>query len=257
MRVPAVVAGMGLVVASVEGQGRDPSTPPPSAAPLRMTTGTATAAPLRMTAGTATAAMAAGGLELARQLVAEKWGLSPAMVVVSAVSTAPVATSVPDARFAAVIGSGEQNAELLLVDRAAPPGTPPLRFHAGTRTRALLAVRAIARGDTLRATDLVSRDTVLWGRPSTMSATREPAAGWIARRPIAAGERLAEPAVMPAPAVTSGDAVRAVYRDGSLALALRGIAANSADVGQRVTVRIDMRRRLDGIAVAPGVVALR
>jgi hypothetical protein len=38
---------------------------------------------------------------------------------------------------------------------------------------------------------------------------------------------------------------------------LRGIAGNSAEVGQRVTVRIDMRRRLDGIAVAPGVVALR
>lgn len=197
-------------------------------------------------------------LEMARQLVAEKWNVPVTEIVVR--ESAPTSGGATlDPRFVTLIGSGEQNAELLLVDRSAPPGTPPLRLKAGVRTRAAVAGRPLARGDTLTAADVVLRDTTLWGRPMARvaSESRLPAAGWIVRRAIAPGERLAEPAVTPAPAVSTGDPVRAIYRDGSLAIALRGIAANTADVGQRVTVRIDARRRLDGIAVAPGVVALR
>ncbi|MCU0633265.1 MAG: flagellar basal body P-ring formation chaperone FlgA [Gemmatimonadaceae bacterium] len=193
----------------------------------------------------------------ARTLIAEKWAVHPDSVVVR--FTNPADASRALSSFVSLIGSGEADAELLLVDRQSAPGTPPIRLHAGLRGRALLAARALERGDTVRADAIVVRDTVLWGRPAfTRGGTaRVPAIGWIARRAIAAGERLAEPAVAPAPAVSSGDPVRAIYRDGSLALALRGIAANSAELGQRVTVRIDLRRRLDGIAVAPGVVALR
>jgi flagellar basal body P-ring formation protein FlgA len=233
-----------MAVALVAGEDRGPS-----AASRGMTT---EGASLRADA------MESPTLELARQLVADKWGVPMAAVVVQPV---PPIADVPrdlDARFVTLVGSGEQNAELLLVDRSAAPGTPPLRFRAGTRTRAMLATRTLVRGDTLSGTDLVGRDTVLWGKPASgVAATRTPSVGWIARRQIAAGERLAEPAVTPAPAVSSGDPVRAIYRDGSLALALRGVANNTAEVGQRVSVRIDMRRRLDGIAVAPGVVALR
>jgi flagella basal body P-ring formation protein FlgA len=229
------------------GLDRGPSTPRSAAAPLRMT-------PDSLPTDIAESPT----LELARQLVAEKWGVPMATVVVQPVPPVANASRELDPRFISLVGSGEQNAELLLVDRSAAPGTPPVRFRAGTRTRALLATRTLARGDTLTGMDLLARDTVLWGKPiGGTSAARVPAVGWIARRTIAAGERLAEPAVMPAPAVSSGDPVRAIYRDGSLALALRGVAGNTAEVGQRVTVRIDMRRRLDGIAVAPGVVALR
>ncbi|MCU0648095.1 MAG: flagellar basal body P-ring formation chaperone FlgA [Gemmatimonadaceae bacterium] len=194
---------------------------------------------------------------IARTLVGEKWAMHPDSIVVRFATPTDAYRQL--STFVTLIGTGDGDAELLLVDRQAPPGTPPIRVHAGTRTRALIATRALARGDTVRTDMVAERDTVLWGRPTNArtSIARTPTIGWIARRVIAAGERLAEPAVAPAPAITTGDPVRAVFRDGSLALALRGTATNTAEVGQRVTVRIDMRRRLDGIAVAPGVVALR
>jgi hypothetical protein len=56
-------------------------------------------------------------------------------------------------------------------------------------------------------------------------------------------------------AVTAGSAVDLVWRDGSLELRLRGVAANSAPLGARTTVRVG-RRRFEGIAAGPALVRL-
>ncbi|HEY0931401.1 MAG TPA: flagellar basal body P-ring formation chaperone FlgA [Gemmatimonas sp.] len=121
-----------------------------------------------------------------------------------------------------------------------------------------VAARAIARGETLQADDITLVDTtIVWRWSSIAPDTTRPAAGWVTRRNIAAGEVLRAPAVMAPPVVTSGAAVTAIWQDGPLRLVLAGVATNTAAVGAPVSVRIGSNRRLDGIAIAPNTVRLR
>jgi len=120
------------------------------------------------------------------------------------------------------------------------------------------ATRFLERGETLRPDDFVRRDTVInwrWGMVSP--DTTRVSAGWMTRRPIAAGEVLRPPAVMPPPVITSGATVSAVYQDGPVRVVIAGTATNTAAVGAPVGVRIDRARRLDGVAVGPNIVRLR
>lgn len=123
-------------------------------------------------------------------------------------------------------------------------------------TRAI-AVRPLMRGDTLQATDFVLADTLVHRRPPYGLDTTTPRAGWLVQRPIGAGEWLRTPAVIPVPAVTAGRPVHAFYNDGTVQLAVSGIALRSAPIGGSVTVRIGRTRRLDGIVIAPDSVRLR
>jgi flagella basal body P-ring formation protein FlgA len=126
------------------------------------------------------------------------------------------------------------------------------------RLTVAVATRALARGDTLRREDIAMRDTVILWRWATQTPdTTRAQAGWITRRPMAAGEVLRAPAVMPPPLVTSGTTVAAIWQDGPLRLVLSGVATNSATAGAPVGVRIDRTRRLDGVAIAPNTVRLR
>ena len=121
-----------------------------------------------------------------------------------------------------------------------------------------VATRALARGDTLTATDIAVVDTTIVWRWNTVAPdTLRAAPGWVTHRAIAAGEVLRAPAVLPPAAIASGAAVTAIYRDGALRLVLTGIATNSAAIGAPVGIRIDRSRRLDGIAVGPNLVRLR
>jgi len=133
---------------------------------------------------------------------------------------------------------------------ASPRGTAQITLSVSTR--------ALARGDTLTASDIAAVDTtIVWRWNAVSPDTLRALPGWIARRPIALGEVLRAPAVMPPPAVYSGATVTAVYQDGALRLVLTGVATNTATIGAPVGVRIDRTRRLDGIAVAPNMVRLR
>lgn len=107
------------------------------------------------------------------------------------------------------------------------------------------AARALVRGQTLATADVDA--------PPAEAARY---VGWTTRRVIAAGELLRPPAVAPPTAVRAGDAVAVVYAAEGVTLRLRGTAAADAPVGGRVTVRIDMRRRLEGVVAGPGVVQL-
>ncbi len=105
------------------------------------------------------------------------------------------------------------------------------------------AARALARGETLAVADVDGPGA-------------ERLVGWTTRRVIAAGEPLRAPAVAPPVAVKAGDPVALVYQAEGLTLRLKGTAAGAAPVGGRVPVRVDTRRRFEGVVVAPGVVRL-
>lgn len=141
--------------------------------------------------------------------------------------------------------------------QAAAAGAAPLpRGH--LRVTVAVAARALARGDTLRADDLELRDTVIaWRWNGVPPDTGRPAPGWVAQRPIAAGERLRPPGVVPPPVVRAGTPVTAEYQDGPVRLRVTGIATNTASLGAPVGVRLDPTRRLDGVAVAPNLVRLK
>lgn len=109
----------------------------------------------------------------------------------------------------------------------------------------LLAAREIPRGATIEAADIVAEGT----EANTV-------VGWVAKRLIRAGEALRAPAIAPAELVRSGDTVQLVWRDGNLEIRMTGRAMGSAAAGERVIVRVDTRRRFEGIAEAPGVVRL-
>ncbi|MCZ8203854.1 flagellar basal body P-ring formation chaperone FlgA [Gemmatimonas sp.] len=141
--------------------------------------------------------------------------------------------------------------------RARPDTAGALRADQ-RRVSVAVALRQLGRGDTLRAEDIGVADTVITWRWNGMAPdTTRAQVGWIARRPIAVGERLRLPAVTPPPVIASGTPVTAVWRDGLLTLVLSGVATNSAALGAPVGVRINRTRRLDGVAVAPNTVRLR
>lgn len=125
------------------------------------------------------------------------------------------------------------------------------------RVSVAIATRALAAGEALVDGDWTLRDTIIVWRWNTAPDTTRPAAGWVTRRAIAAGEVLKSPAVVPPPVVTSGATVTAIWQDGPVRLVLSGTATNTAAIGAPVGVRIDRTRRLDGIAIAPNTVRLR
>ncbi len=128
----------------------------------------------------------------------------------------------------------------------------------GTLRRSLpVATRDLARGDTLRDTDITMHDTTILWRWNNAPDSLRVTAGWVTRRSVMKGELLREPAVMAPPVVTSGQSVSVIYQDGPVRLLLAGVATNTAPLGAPVGVRIGRTRRLDGIAVAPNTVRLR
>jgi flagellar basal body P-ring formation protein FlgA len=122
---------------------------------------------------------------------------------------------------------------------------------AAAQMAAPTAARDLPRGHVLAAADLV------WPAGDAPAADGTAAGpGWIARRAVRQGEPLRTPAVAPPPLVRAGDAVEVVWRQGGMELRVRGVALGNAGAGQRVAVRVDSRRRLEGTAEAPGLVAV-
>jgi len=144
-----------------------------------------------------------------------------------------------------------------LVATLLAPLLPSRVIEAQTTWTRAVATRALARGDTLRADDFTFADTTLTrGVPYGLDTT-SPAAGWIVQRAVQTGEWLRRPTVIPAPAVTAGQPVHALWHDGQVRVAVAGVALNSAPIGGRVAIRVGRARRLDGVVVAPDSVRLR
>ena len=115
-----------------------------------------------------------------------------------------------------------------------------------------VAARALPRGATLSSADYSVVATVV--RPALRTAAAAEA-GWVTRRPVAAGEPLVEPAVGPPSLVTSGQPVTFVSDHAGIRLAIRGTAASAGALGDRVWVRVEAGRRLRGIVTAPATVS--
>lgn len=113
-----------------------------------------------------------------------------------------------------------------------------------------VAARDLARGVVLGTDDIAFTGT----RPANASGNER--VGWVTRRVIAAGEALRQPAVAPPELVRSGETVDVVWSDGSIEVRARGQATRSGGMGDRISVRIDQRRRLEGMVAGPGLVHL-
>lgn len=118
--------------------------------------------------------------------------------------------------------------------------------------RIAVAAHALARGTVLAANDIAYHDTVT-RIPLDSSAV---APGWVTRRVIAEGEALRSPAVEPPLVVMANDPVEAEWTDGGVRLTLRGTATKSAALGERITIRTESGRRIEGTVVAPGRVRI-
>lgn len=161
---------------------------------------------------------------------------------------------------AAIVGAMLMGSALVLRAQASVASASPSSSALPRDQRRVtfaVATRALARGETLTAADMITMDTVITWRWATPPDSTRPAAGWVTRRAIAAGEVLREPAVTPPPVITAGSTVTAIWQDGSLRLVLAGTATNTAALGAPVGIRIDRSRRLDGVAAGPNLIRLR
>lgn len=118
----------------------------------------------------------------------------------------------------------------------------------------LVAARDLARDEVLTAAD-IERVALPEGEagPQDGPATL---VGWRTRRVIAQGEPLRPPGVSPPDLVRAGETVHAVYQGRSVVLRIAGTAAGSAAMGERVLVRVDARRRLEGVVIGPALVQI-
>jgi flagella basal body P-ring formation protein FlgA len=118
--------------------------------------------------------------------------------------------------------------------------------------RVAVAAHAIPRGTVLDAADIEYRDTTL----RVAADTGVIAPGWVTRRMINAGEVLRSPAVEPPQVVSANEPVLVEWVDGNVCLTVRGTAARNGSIGERVPVRTELGKRIEGTVVARGRVRI-
>ncbi len=162
-----------------------------------------------------------------------------------------------------IAGQVAEDAELRLVGRGTDgwfavvftPGGGAGRVRAGIATRGPVAARPLPVGTRLTDEDVKSEERIEWGPPTPDGPW--PAAGWLVRRALAAGEPVGPPAVVAPPVVAAGDPVRLTWRQGSVAVSLDGVALHAAGLGQPLRVRIEGRpSRLEATVTGPGAARL-
>ena len=133
-------------------------------------------------------------------------------------------------------------------------GAQQTSAQAGAPTRHVaVATRALPRGTVLTLDDFEFRDSTAASLRSWNDTTgMRVAAGWVTRSAISRGEILRTPAVEPPIVVTANSPVQVEYAEEGVRLTMRGIAARSGSLGERVPVRIDSGRRVEGTVIAPG-----
>jgi len=179
--------------------------------------------------------------------LAPAWNADPARVQVTCTPGALDAVGEGDAL--SVHGRGDDG-WYVVVAHGAGYGTRAVRVRAGLADSAAFTTRALVPGDTLKAADLRLAAAVLWGGPR---AVLRPGQGWIARRPLAVGDRLAPPNVTPPDLIAPGQAVHVTFERGDVKLSLDGVAVSRAGRGERVRVRVPGRAApLSAIACAAG-----
>ena len=120
-----------------------------------------------------------------------------------------------------------------------------------------VATRDLARNTALATSDVAASP----GNAAGELAVALPI-GWVTRRAIRAGERLAPPAVVPPRLVRRGETVTLLYDDGALQVSRRGDALRDAALHETCAVRVAPATPgqphvvLAGRVIREGVVAL-
>jgi flagella basal body P-ring formation protein FlgA len=170
------------------------------------------------------------------------WGAVPAGVALAAGEPFQLAGRGLQGWFAAVL-------------RPARPDAVALRVRAGVMRTVPVAARDLSAPGRLAASDLRREARVLWGAPA--SGDLEVAPGWEIRRPIAAGEVLAPPAVAPPALVVAGQPITLRWRRGAVEVTLPGTALHAAREGETARATVAGRPgRLEGRVTGPGTITL-
>lgn len=183
------------------------------------------------------------------ETVARSWAVDTTGLVLNWGSGVP--SDLPDTCGFRLLGNGDGGWYAVSFE---PPGRPAVavRLRVGVTVPRLVAARALRPGMTLVAGDLRAEPHVAWG-PPIADLEPLPAAGWLVRRAIAAGEPLAPPRVAPPPVIAAGQSVRVHWSAGNVSVAMEGTALNDAVVGETVRVRTGRRTGvLRGTVIAPG-----
>jgi flagella basal body P-ring formation protein FlgA len=184
--------------------------------------------------------------------VAERWAIAPEQVRLEWTGLQRTSALSGLTQFK-LLGRGEDGWFAVLFEPAV--GAPlAARLHAGIADSAAIAARPLSAGALLTSDDVRYEMRVRWQQPNRSSGSRvQP--GDLVRRPIATGEVLSAPSVVPAPLVTAGASVRVEWRRGDVVIELQGTAVNAASAGEVVQVRVDGRTgQLRGTAVANNLV---
>lgn len=177
--------------------------------------------------------------------VAAYWGMPVESVRVELPNDAPTVVD----SVSVDAGSGDRWIATFVAD-----GFAVRRFvRVGYTQEVALAATDLPRDHVVDLEDVAMGTRVVWGSPSPAPPVPE---GWVAHRPITAGEALVEPGVRPPLMVRGGDEVEAVFNRNGVVLNIRAEALSSARSGEPVSVRMPSGKRMDGRVVGPGRVVL-
>lgn len=183
--------------------------------------------------------------------VAQRWSVAPARLEVDWGDT-PTRLVARAAQGASVSG-GSTETWVLTLPADGADASRRLLVRVGVRRPTPVAAREITRGAMIGEADVRWVSQTMWG-PPTADAT-DPV-GMQAQRRVSTGDPLIEPAVLPGPWVRSRDPVEVLFQKGQVTIGLRGTALADGRPGERVHVRLEDGRRVQGRAIAPGRVAL-
>ena len=168
------------------------------------------------------------------------WGDTPARLMDRPAEGADLSGGTTDSWVLSLPADGADASRRLLV-------------RAGARRSLPVAAHEIPRGQMIGDADVTWADRVEWGPPG---AKHVDPVGMQAQRRIPTGETLVEPTVLPGPWVESRDPVEVLFQKGRVTIALRGTALGDGRPGERVHVRLEDGRRVQGRAIGPGRVSL-
>ncbi|HEY8470461.1 MAG TPA: flagellar basal body P-ring formation chaperone FlgA [Longimicrobiales bacterium] len=189
-----------------------------------------------------------------QRAIAERWGVEPGAVRLEWPAVDAGVAPADDAVFE-LVGTGAGGTWwLVLREPGQGARAARVRIRAGVEVEEAVAARRLERGAVLVEEDIERRSAVHWGAPPPDAPAVT--AGWVARRVIPAGEPLRPPAVAPPLLIDAGELVQVIVRRGTVEVTLRARAAGPAAAGERVAVRTEAGRRLEGIAIAPGTVRI-
>ncbi len=168
------------------------------------------------------------------------WGDTPARLIARPADGADLSGGTTDSWVLTIPADGDDASRRLLV-------------RAGVQRALPVAAHEIPRGQMIGDSDVAWADRVEWGPPG---AQHDDPVGMQAQRRIPTGETLVEPTVLPGPWVESRDPVEVLFQKGRVTIALRGTALGDGRPGERVHVRLEDGRRVQGRAIGPGRVSL-